>query len=156
MVGNDIVDLSQASKESNWKRTGYLEKIFTVAERFLIHIAKDPDLMVWLMWTMKESAYKAHTKEVKTITFAPTLISCNNMIIHQKTATGDVLYQGKRYYTQSSISRAYIHTIAATKTAILNSLQLKISDYDNSDYSYRSTNPASVSHHGNYLALIYL
>jgi lactate dehydrogenase-like 2-hydroxyacid dehydrogenase len=28
-IGNDIVDLALARKESNWKRPGYLNKIFT-------------------------------------------------------------------------------------------------------------------------------
>ncbi|TCC86697.1 4-phosphopantetheinyl transferase family protein [Pedobacter hiemivivus] len=156
MIGNDIVDLSQAAKESNWKRTGYLEKLFTMAERFLIHVAKDPEVMVWLLWTMKESAYKAHAKETKIRTFAPTLLCCTNVVVHPTLATGNVFYQGKMYYTQSTLSEAYIHTIASEKTKVLSSLQLKISDYDESDSAYRSTNPASVSHHGNYLALIYL
>ena len=156
MIGNDIVDLSQAAKESNWKRTGYLEKLFTMSERFLIHVAKDPEVMVWLLWTMKESAYTAHTKDTKIRTFAPTLLCCSNVVVHPTWATGNVFYQGKMYYTQSTLSEAYIHTIASEKTKVLNNLQLKISDYDESDSAYRNSNPASVSHHGKYLALIYL
>lgn len=156
MIGNDIVDLSQAAKESNWKRTGYLEKLFTMAERFLIHVAKDPEAMVWLLWTMKESAYKAHTKDTKIRTFAPSLICCNNVIVHPTSATGNVSYMGHLYYTQSTLSETYIHTIAGEKTGILKRLKLKISDYDESDSAYRNSNPASVSHHGKYLALIYL
>lgn len=155
MIGNDIVDLNQAAKESNWRRSGYLEKLFTMAERFLIHVAKDPEIMIWLLWTMKESAYKAHTKDTKIRTFAPTLICCNNIIMHPKLATGHVSYQGNMYYTQSTLTEAFIHTIAAAKREELNRIKLKISHYNESDSSYRSSNPASVSHHGNYLALIY-
>jgi hypothetical protein len=39
VIGNDIVDLALARKESNWKRPGYLNKIFTTKE-LLIHLLK--------------------------------------------------------------------------------------------------------------------
>ncbi|SMD14161.1 4'-phosphopantetheinyl transferase family protein [Pedobacter nyackensis] len=156
MIGNDIVDLSIAAKESNWARTGYLEKIFTTAERFHIQVAKDPQIMVWLMWTMKEAAYKAYSRETKFRTFAPTLICCNNLILHDETASGDLFYEGKVFYSQSSIAQNYIHTIASEKASVLKDINPKISDYNEFDNSYRSTHPASVSHHGHYLALIYL
>lgn len=156
MIGNDIVDLNIAAKESNWARTGYLEKIFTMSERFHIHVAKDPEIMVWLLWTMKEAAYKAHSRETKFRTFAPTLICCNNLVLHEETAFGDLFYEGKLFYSQSSIAPNYIHTIASEKASVLKDINPKISDYNESDDSYRSTHPASVSHHGHYLALIYL
>jgi hypothetical protein len=37
---NDIVDLALARKESNWKRPGYLNKIFTTKEQLLISSAE--------------------------------------------------------------------------------------------------------------------
>jgi phosphopantetheinyl transferase (holo-ACP synthase) len=156
LVGNDIVDLNQALKESNWKRKGYLEKIFTADERFLISSAKDPEMMVWLLWTMKESVYKVYTRETKIRTFAPAELCCNNLIVHKKTATGNVQHQDETYFTQSTLEKKYIHTIAALEVAVFDSIKLKISRHDPSDSSYRSTNPISVSHHGNYLALAYL
>ena len=33
MIGNDIVDLDLARKESNWKRKGFLDKIFSLQEQ---------------------------------------------------------------------------------------------------------------------------
>jgi hypothetical protein len=45
VIGNDIVDL--AWKESNWKRPGYLNKIFTTKEQLLISSAENPNTMVW-------------------------------------------------------------------------------------------------------------
>jgi hypothetical protein len=39
VIGNDIVDLA-ARKESNWKRPGYLNKIFTTKEQLLISSAE--------------------------------------------------------------------------------------------------------------------
>lgn len=156
MIGNDIVDLHQAAKESNWKRNGYLEKIFTAHEQFLIQSAKDAEMMVWLLWTMKESVYKASSRETKIRSFNPTSLCTNNLILHDIGATGNLMHQDTLYHCQSILSTNYIHTIASAKSEILNDVMLKIIEYDASDSSYRNTNPSCVSHHGSYLALIYL
>lgn len=155
MAGNDIVDLDQAKKESNWRRKGYLEKIFTADEQFLISTAEDPEIMVWLLWSMKEAVYKLHTRGTKIRTFAPTSISCNNLIVHEKVATGSVAYQQQVYFTCSSITEQYIHTIAAQDKVLLKQVQAQIGPYDPLNSGYKATNPISVSHHGHYLALIY-
>ena len=62
MIGNDIVDLELAAVQSNWRRKGFLEKVFTASEREIISSGEDPDLTVWLLWSMKEAAYKAHQR----------------------------------------------------------------------------------------------
>ena len=51
MIGNDIVDLAFALKKSNWKRKGYLDKIFTNHEQLLIIKSDNPENMVWNLWT---------------------------------------------------------------------------------------------------------
>ncbi|WP_316813808.1 4'-phosphopantetheinyl transferase superfamily protein [Pedobacter heparinus] len=156
MIGNDIVDLEAALKESDWRRKGYLEKIFSPDERFLISSAKDAETMVWLLWTMKESAYKIFSRAEKIRIFAPAAIVCNNLIIHKNTATGHVRHQNQLYFTGSSITEKYIHTIAVPDMDLLNKVEVKISSYDPGDSTYSASNPASVSHHGGYLALAYL
>lgn len=71
MIGNDIVDLKQAAKDSNWKRPRFLDKIFTPREQQLIWSAKDQDQMVWLLWSMKEAAYKVNVQQFGTRFFNP-------------------------------------------------------------------------------------
>lgn len=156
MTGNDIVDLNQARKESNWQRKGYLEKLFTHSERFLIHTAENPEMMVWLFWSMKEAAYKIGSKETTIRSFAPAAISCSNLVLHQKTASGNVTFEGKNYFTESSILESYIHTLAVTEQTLLREVSIRISPYNVADTAYKSSKPVCVSHHGNYLALIYL
>ncbi len=46
MIGNDIVDLVQARFQSNWKRKGFVQKIFTQKEQELIFSSKNPENMV--------------------------------------------------------------------------------------------------------------
>jgi phosphopantetheinyl transferase (holo-ACP synthase) len=153
MIGNDIVDLMQAGKDSNWQRNGFLDKLFTPEEQFLISSDIHPPMMIWLLWSMKESAYKINSRETKLRLFAPVKLVCKNLIIHNNKAAGNVLCDELLYYTQSQISEDYIHTLAADQEDELGRASVKIMDYHK---EYRISNPQSVSHHGRYLALAYL
>ena len=46
MIGNDIVDITEAKQKSNWQRPRFLDKLFTVQEQQLIQNAHDPFLKV--------------------------------------------------------------------------------------------------------------
>ena len=76
MIGNDIVDLKQAAKDSNWKRPRFLDKIFTQKEQSIILSSENNDQMIWLLWGMKEAAYKAYVRQFKHVFFNPKLIQC--------------------------------------------------------------------------------
>jgi len=154
MIGNDIVDLLQADRDSNWNRKGYLNKIFTEEEQFLISSDMHPSLMVWLLWSMKEAAYKINSRESKLRTFAPVKLRCNNLVIRKGKASGHVLYEDEVYFTSSVFTDDYVHTIAARAEKDLQLTDVKITDHTGDEY--RSSNPASVSHHGRYLALAYI
>jgi phosphopantetheinyl transferase (holo-ACP synthase) len=153
MIGNDIVDLAQAAMDSNWKRPGYLNKIFTTEEQFLISSNIQPANMVWLLWTMKESAYKIDSRKSKLREFAPVKLHCNNLIIHENTATGNVTYNEQLYFTKSVIEKAYIHTISGLSAEKLDTIKITI--LETNDHQFRVNNPDSISHHGAFLALVY-
>lgn len=108
MTGNDIVDLSAAAVESNWRRPGYLEKLFSPEEIDLILSNKDPDKTLWRIWTMKESAYKLHIRMFGGRSFAPQKITCTLTDEQQ----GEVQFRDNRYLTQTSQNQHYIHTVA--------------------------------------------
>lgn len=156
MIGNDLVDLLQADKDSNWNRKGFIEKIFTSAEQFLISSATQPAQMVWLLWSMKEAAYKIHTRDAKMRSFAPASIQCQNLVLHENEATGEVLYEAEQYYTQTEINSNYIHTLAARQAETLQQIKVVIDHYDPLNTDYRSQHPNCVSHHGRYLALVFI
>ncbi len=174
MLGNDIVDLQLAARQSNWRRKGYLEKIFTDKEHDLIANANNQDQMVWLLWSMKEAAYKIVNRETLERIYSPkkfNVISNGN--------EGIVTFEGKTFYTTSEIKDNLIHTIAAEKAESLNHIQTSFlantRDYlfnFNSkserytlekdvngipnllDQTNGKSNLASVSHHGRYLAVV--
>ena len=47
MVGNDIVDLNEASRASNWQRPRFLDKLFSEQEQAYINSAEKAFKMVW-------------------------------------------------------------------------------------------------------------
>ncbi|MFK7832248.1 MAG: 4'-phosphopantetheinyl transferase superfamily protein [Winogradskyella sp.] len=76
MVGNDIVDIKEASLKSNWQRPRFLEKLFTLKEQQCIHDAENSFLMVWRLWSMKEAAYKLFTQLQPSRFYNPKRFEC--------------------------------------------------------------------------------
>jgi len=115
MIGNDIVDLKLASIQSNWKRKGYLDKVFTKKEQELIISSTYSDKMVWLLWSIKESAYKIHIQQYSNRFFKPKKLSCKLTSFCE----GIVEIEDDKYITRSEINNDYIHTIAILKKNII-------------------------------------
>lgn len=159
MIGNDIVDLALAKKESDWKRPGYLEKIFTIKEQLLIHNAQNQDEMVWNLWSRKEAAYKIYNRETGIRAYIPTQLEC----IYENTTFGIVNCKGNIYYTKTTILGDKIHTIAVIDKSFFNQIvylnpneQLNkingIPFLNNADS--KTMKPVSKTHHGRYKATI--
>ena len=114
MIGNDIVDLNQAAKDSpdsdqNGRRfTRFLDKVFTLEEQQLISNAEDKNKMIWLLWSMKEAAYKIYASAFCIRFFNPKEMVCS---VSSKSK-GIVEVKGEIYETSSIINKKYIYTIA--------------------------------------------
>ena len=115
MTGNDIVDIATAAAESNWRRKGFLEKIFTPQEQQYIQETKNPDKTVWTLWSMKESAYKVYTRQYGGRFFAPQKLNCTLLT----NVTGHVSINDTIYSTTTTITDGYIYTIAVPLTAAI-------------------------------------
>ncbi|WP_318312074.1 4'-phosphopantetheinyl transferase family protein [Flagellimonas crocea] len=77
MVGNDIVDLMEAKNASNWQRPRFLDKLFTELEQNYIKKAKDPFLMVWRLWSIKEASYKLYVQIYPSRFYDPRAFECS-------------------------------------------------------------------------------
>ncbi len=155
MIGNDVVDLELARTESNWKRKGFLEKLFTESEQALIQQHHDPETMVWLLWSMKEAAYKVFNRQTGTRAFIPHKLKCEILSSGHDAFEGMVYCCSKKYYTVSAISGEIIHTVAKMDKFDLKAIQLlNIQEVkkDDSGLPYiiesKSKVPVSLSHHG--------
>ncbi|MGV3459374.1 MAG: 4'-phosphopantetheinyl transferase family protein [Flavobacterium sp.] len=120
MIGNDVVDIAAARKESNIWRKGWQEKLFTVGEQTYISQSSDAERAVWLLWSMKEAAYKAWNRQTGIRAFIPQKLEC---VIEQCSATdasGTVKIQGFSYVSKSFFLAGVIHTIVAESLKDLN------------------------------------
>jgi len=114
MTGNDIVDMATAAAESNWKRKGFLEKVFTPQEQRYIRETASPDEMVWKLWSMKESAYKIYTRQYGGRFFAPLRFNCTVL----NGSAGMVETGNITYHTVTHSSKKYIYSIARPAGAV--------------------------------------
>ena len=103
MVGNDIVDLKQAALESNWQRKGFLNKVFTQKERAYIQDSKNPFIMVWQLWSIKEAAYKLYTQIQPYRFYNPKQFQCETNNVNFK-----VTYKDFKCFVNTRISSQYI------------------------------------------------
>jgi phosphopantetheinyl transferase (holo-ACP synthase) len=161
MIGNDIVDLDLARKESNWKRKGFLEKIFSINERELIQNASNPELMVWNLWTRKEAAYKIYNRQTGIKGYFPWLLKC----FYDNSNFGTVIIDGFVYYTQTEITDAYIYSIAVSEISFFDKIKpletiKNIKKYNGIPYYLdvvsNTIQPVSITHHGQFERIILL
>jgi phosphopantetheinyl transferase (holo-ACP synthase) len=134
MIGNDIVDLKQAAKDSpdsyreGKRHQRFLEKVFTEKEQGYIFTAKNTHQIVWLLWSMKESAYKINIQQYQQRFFNPKKIECT-LLDNEK---GSVKINNECYSTLSTISNKFIYTVAALKN--IDKSQGKYFKIDDSSY----------------------
>lgn len=108
MTGNDVVDMMLATAESNWKRKGFAEKIFTCREQNYINGSANPAAMAWQLWSMKESAYKLYCRQQVGRFFAPKKFSCTLLNDNQ----GLVIFEDFSCRTITTITINYVYSIA--------------------------------------------
>jgi len=122
MIGNDIIDLAQSRIESRWQRKGFIEKIFTEEEQQYIKDSEKPEIMVWLLWSMKEAAYKIYNRQTKIREFSPKKLCCFIDFLSSNLSLGKVICNENTYYTKSIFSLESIHTIAVNNLENINNV----------------------------------
>jgi phosphopantetheinyl transferase (holo-ACP synthase) len=157
VIGNDVVDIVQSRVESNWQRPGFLQKIFTPEEQQLILNVPEPEIMVWLLWSMKEAAYKIYNRQTAIRKFMPRDLQCIINLNEHHYYTEQVVCFENIYYTKSTLKQGNIHTVAVTCLQDLdNVIEIEnkgilkdrygipylLTDFENSAQS------VSISHHG--------
>jgi len=155
MIGNDIVDLALAQKESNWKRNRFLDKIFTKNEQIFINSSEDPTILIWNLWSRKEAVYKIYNRQTGLRGYFPLQIEC----CYESPFSGTVFCNGFMYFTQSDISTEMIHTIAVARKDLfekISKINRRTKIYKTNGIPYlidvqsNFVKPVSISHHGNF------
>ncbi len=114
MIGNDIVDLSLAKVQSNWRRKGFLQKIFSEKEQSFLLQKKESEreLFVWLLWSMKEAAYKIVSRQEQRRFYRPAAFVCKVMEKTMGSISGTVTYAEESIATESLLKTGFIYTVA--------------------------------------------
>lgn len=160
MIGNDVIDLDAARKESNWRRKGFLQKLFTPDEQECILCHHDPELMVWLLWSMKEAAYKVLNRSTGLRAFMPHRLSCSI----NYTLEGRVVIGKSMFYTKSSVTGPMIETVAVTNPyhfTLVEEVKEKVIYKNKQGLPYILLQnlqeiPVSKSHHGRFSKVVSL
>ena len=132
MIGNDIIDLQYTKETCDYKRSGFLQKILTKEEQALVYESSDPFLLVWRMWSMKESAYKIHVQNNQSRVLNPKSFDCKIV----DDSEGTVSINEHTYYSQSTIETNYIFTCACQQKS--SQARHNISVLKNSDHHHQS------------------
>lgn len=165
MIGNDIVDLVLARKESNWKRKGFLEKIFSEEEQLLISKSENSEKMVWILWSNKEAVYKIYNRETGIRGYIPLRINILEICSEENSVKGKVECFGKIYHTKAIVNSEYVYTIAVKNLKDFNSINsldsvATINDNLNRPFYFdeisKKTIPVSKTHHGRFLKIVSL
>ncbi len=163
MIGNDIVDLALAQKESNWKRKGFLDKIFTKNEQLQISNAQNSEVMVWDLWSRKEAAYKIYNRQTQIRGYFPLQLECFDLKITDGFTFGKVAIKETVYFTKTEITTQFIHTIAMENSNDFDSIKLlenrnniqkNISIPSYFENKTLGSKPVSISHHGRFEQII--
>ena len=180
MIGNDVVDLRQAGLDSNWQRKGYLAKICTLKEQQMILEAEQSSVMLWLIWTMKEAACKIVQRKTGIRSYVPLSFSCEELQTDSAQVSGKINYFDEVFQIKSEIKGSLIHSVAVSDNRDFKQLHLHYlrhaatykEEFNSLSKLYLlSGTPSglpelthqitgqkhavSVSHHGDYLAVIY-
>lgn len=109
---NDVVDIFQSRLESVWRRSGFLQKNFTDDEQQYIIDATDPEILVWLLWSMKEAAYKIYNRQAGIRSYIPKKLECKILFKGSADYTGLVVCYNNLFYTSTVIIGDSLHTVA--------------------------------------------
>lgn len=162
MIGNDVIDLELARSQSNWKRPGFLEKIFTSSEQRLILESIDPEIMVWAFWSRKEAAYKIFNRETGIRSYNPKQFECSAMRYADGFYYGEIINGVSVYYSKTEINPQFIYSIAVVNPDDLDKIYesggLEIHKKNNIPYLANDggifEKPVSISHHGKFKRIV--
>lgn len=131
MIGNDIIDIQETRRSTNWERPRFMLKIFSTLEQKTIHASTDPFSTVWQFWSMKESAYKVFIQAGGERFFNPSKIECRI----DDSKNGEVKIGNISLITNTLINTNYIFTTAVMDNDAINTRIFQLAENSNKSQS---------------------
>ena len=111
MIGFDLVDLQFALGSKHQNDPRFIHKIYSKEEQLnFSNSLKDPSIQ-WVMWSMKESAYKAIPSEIQE-DFNPKKFHINTFIANKNFFEGQVQHNEQLFHCRCEIKNNRISAIA--------------------------------------------
>lgn len=165
MLGNDIVDLALARKESNWENKRYLNKILNQKEQNQLLNAPNKEAKLWELWTRKEACYKIYNRETQKRAYNPLQFECFKTRNKMGFIVGKVSCNSRIYYTKTQVTSEFVYTEALENERDFEVIKVisrseKIYKKEGIPNYFDTVNnlekPVSISHHGKYERIITL
>ncbi len=108
MVGNDIVDLTDAETLPGARHPRFDLRVFATSELEMLASSPDDEQMRWTLWSAKESAYKAARRRSARTVFSPS-----RFVVHlDPTLRGFVTHERQRFAVSIQLAGPCIHAVA--------------------------------------------
>jgi len=108
MIGNDVVDLRDPDADPWRLHARFDSRVYHPSERALIATSPQPGRTRWILWALKEAAYKAARKEEPTTVFSPV-----RFVVSLQDAASAIVRAGSRRFRASiSCGPGHVHAVA--------------------------------------------
>ena len=108
MIGNDVVDLADLDTDPGRLHPRFDGRAFHPSEGALIASSPQPCRTRWILWALKESAFKAARKEEPTTIFSPVRF----VATLEDEASAFVCAGDRRFQASISCGSGYVHAVA--------------------------------------------
>lgn len=155
MIGNDVIDLKLALKQSNYQRKGLIEKLFHTSEQQLTLNADNPKIFFWNLWSRKEAVYKIFNRATKIRAFNPMQFCCEPPFLVDGVLLGKVTSIHQSYWVRTQVDSLFVYSEAVLNREDFNRIrEISSVDIDKDAHGIPhhkiTRNPVSVTHHGDY------
>lgn len=135
-IGNDIIDLDEASKHrpqyyERLKRSGFTE------DEWLLKNLPEGNVGLWLLWSLKEAAYKSLVQgDWDGRRFFPNDYSVTSLKQVTNDFIAEIVFKNRVVRTITSIQKQFLHTVTQPE----NDLKTRTAYFESpdSDYEYQS------------------
>jgi phosphopantetheinyl transferase (holo-ACP synthase) len=108
MVGNDVVDLTDAETREGARHPRFDARVFAPGERRKLAAAGPETPLRWALWAAKEAAYKVARRRDPACTFSPALF----VVELDARLAGRVRHGGAVYPVRVTLNRDWVHAVA--------------------------------------------
>jgi hypothetical protein len=126
MIGNDVVDLASDETLPGARNPRFDDRVYTDAERRALTDSDAPDLLRWLFWAAKESAYKLARRMDPALVWSPRRFG----VTLDDSLRGRVRWPAGACVVRVEHDSRRVHAVAARNEADLHGVRARIARLD--------------------------